>query len=85
MWRVYVPKPVQKVLARVPVDDEQRLTAALNEMARDPFAGDVLKLAGVTYRRRVGAYRIIFDVTPAFRLVHIKDIFRRTTTTYRKR
>jgi mRNA-degrading endonuclease RelE of RelBE toxin-antitoxin system len=31
-------------------------------MKLDPYGGDVRKLGGATYRRRVGAYRIIFDL-----------------------
>ena len=38
-----------------------------------------------TWRRRVGDWRIFFDVYPEQRLVDIVDIHRRTTTTYRQR
>jgi len=37
------------------------------------------------WRRRVGDWRIFFDVYPEQRLVDIVDIHRRTTTTYRQR
>lgn len=56
-------------------------------MEQDPFAGDVERLhTQVTaFRRRVGDWRLFFDVYPESRLVRVRYIERRTTTTYRKR
>jgi len=53
-------------------------------MRTDPLLGDVVKLAGQhAFRRRVGSYRIIFQIDFQARAVGILDIARRTTTTYR--
>jgi mRNA-degrading endonuclease RelE of RelBE toxin-antitoxin system len=56
-------------------------------MRVDPFAGDVVQLKKVeaAFRRRVGDYRILFDVFRERRHVDIVAVLRRTTTTYRKR
>jgi mRNA-degrading endonuclease RelE of RelBE toxin-antitoxin system len=56
-------------------------------MEIDPFAGDVERLRNQpsAFRRRVGDWRIFFDVEPDKRLVEVTAIERRTTTTYRKR
>ena len=56
-------------------------------MASDPFTGDIerLKDERAAFRRRVGDWRIFFDVYPDRRLVEVVDIRRRTTTTYRRR
>jgi mRNA-degrading endonuclease RelE of RelBE toxin-antitoxin system len=53
-------------------------------MERDPFHGDIAKLKGQdgTLRRRVGNWRIFFDVDFERRLVQILAIERRTSTTY---
>ncbi len=83
MWRVYVPKSAQKAIARVPAADASRIMAAIRQMAVDPFAGDIRQLEARTYRRRVGAYRIIFEVNTDFRAVQILRVERRTSTTYR--
>jgi mRNA-degrading endonuclease RelE of RelBE toxin-antitoxin system len=55
-------------------------------MARDPFAGDIMPLSNqpAAFRRRVGEWRIFFDVSPEQRLVEVRDIQRHTTTTYRR-
>jgi mRNA-degrading endonuclease RelE of RelBE toxin-antitoxin system len=42
-------------------------------------------LIGAQYRKRVGEYRIIFEADLAARSIRVKNISRRTTTTYRRR
>jgi predicted transcriptional regulator/mRNA-degrading endonuclease RelE of RelBE toxin-antitoxin system len=75
-----------KAIARAPEADAARLRAALKQMEGDPLAGDVMRLKGErTFRRRVGSWRIFFDLSPERLLVEVRDIERRTTTTYRKR
>ena len=57
-------------------------------MADHPTAGDVLGLKGqdrASYRRRVGSWRIFFDLERDVLVVSVIDIERRTTTTYRRR
>ena len=54
-------------------------------MESDPFTGDLkrLKEKPSAWRRRVGNYRIIFDLDFELRLIVIHGILRRTTTTYK--
>ena len=55
-------------------------------MRHDPFQGDVKRLHGQpTFRRRVGSWRLFFDLYPERFLVDVVAIERRTTTTYHKR
>ena len=58
--------------------------AALDAMQAEPLAGDVKALTGypVAFRRRVGSYRILFDLDPAQREVLVHDVVRRSSTTY---
>lgn len=85
MWRVYVPKPVLKSVARFPSRDADRIWAALDAMEREPLAGDVRKLGGTEFRRRVGEYRIRFALDFAEQQVDVLRIERWTSTTWRKR
>jgi mRNA-degrading endonuclease RelE of RelBE toxin-antitoxin system len=68
-WTVLVARPAQKQRARFPAKDQARISAAIAQMADDPFAGDVLKLEGEAcrWRRRVGSYWIFFSVDAAVR------------------
>lgn len=56
-------------------------------MELDPFAGDIVRLhdQATAFRRRVGDWRLFFDVYRATRLVRVRYIERRTSTTYRQR
>ena len=62
-WTLLTAQRAQKVLARAPRPERGRLLAVLDEIARDPFSGDTLRLRGAqhSYRRRVGDWRILFD------------------------
>jgi mRNA-degrading endonuclease RelE of RelBE toxin-antitoxin system len=64
----------------MPVRDRERINRALNEVKSDPLSGDITALRGDyqgLYRRRVGAWRIIFALKPDQRVVLIGDIARR--------
>ena len=56
-------------------------------MGSDPLTGDIRRLKNerAAFRRRVGDWRIFFDVDPERRVVDVSSIERRTTTTYRQR
>jgi len=53
-------------------------------MREDPFSGDVtrLKAQPAAWRRRVGDYRIFYDLFPDRLLIVVLAIKRRTSTTY---
>jgi mRNA interferase RelE/StbE len=83
VWTVVLAGPARKSLKRIPAEDKTRILAALAEMQQDPFQGDIRKLQGLPgYRRRVGSWRILFELVPERRQVVIAAIERRTSTTY---
>ena len=83
-WTLHVSRPAQKTLAKAPAKSQRLLRAALEEMEQNPFTGDIVRLASerATWRRRVGSYRIVFDVYPEQQHIDVVDIARRTSTTY---
>lgn len=85
-WTLRIAKRAQKEFARAPPKSQRLLRTALEEMRQNPFSGDIARLTSerATWRRRVGAYRIFFDVDPERLLIEVLDISRRTTTTYRQ-
>lgn len=86
-WMIVVAKDARKSFERFPLRDQDRLGEALVEMRDDPWHGDVRKLQNLPggFRRRVGAYRILFAVDVDKGVVHVNEIMRRTSTTYRRR
>ena len=83
-WELILAGPAGKALKRMPASDQSRVLAALDGMEADPFQGDIVRLKAqpTAWRRRVGDWRILFDVDPDRRLVIVHDILRRTSTTY---
>ena len=83
-WTLRVANRAAKSLQHVPAKDRHRLVAALREMAVAPFSGDIVRLQGETHtwRRRVGRYRIFFEVSTDRLVVDVLDIVRRSSTTY---
>jgi mRNA interferase RelE/StbE len=82
-WIVVLAGPAGKSLKKIPARDRKRIQTALDEMRRDPFSGDIRKLQGLPgFRRRVGDWRILFEVVPERKHVVVAAIERRTSTTY---
>ncbi len=83
-WTVVLAGPARKSLKRVPARDRERIYAALEQMAADPFRGDIKYLKGQEgrLRRRVGDWRIFFRLPPEQKHILVSAIERRTSTTY---
>jgi len=83
-WTIHVAKPAQKTLAKAPAKSQRLLRAAILEMQQNPFSGDILRLISErsTWRRRVGSYRIFFDVYHEKQHIDVVAIERRTSSTY---
>jgi len=83
-WRVVVANYAQKQLSRIPRGYADKISRVLYEMAIEPWGGDIDRVKGEEYvwRRRVGAYRIIFEVLPGEKVIFVYEINRRTSSTY---
>ena len=84
-WTVSISSSARKVVRRAPRSERERLSAELDRIAVDPLGRDTVRLRGLpnAARRRVGDWRILFELDFDRRLVHVTHIARRTTTTYR--
>ncbi len=83
-WNVKISGPAQKDFQKLPRKDQARVKAVLIAIETNPFHGDLKRLQGKpsAWRRRVGNYRILYDLDFDHRQVVIHAILRRTTTTY---
>ena len=62
--KVILEKKAAKHLQKMDAVMKHRIKQALNDLSKEPPSGDIIKLQGENgYRRRVGDYRIIFDIT----------------------
>jgi len=68
----------------MPRPDIEHIDAAFEQMRSDPYDGDIQFLKGTnrTLRRRVGAWRILFEVHAEGHLVVVLQVIRRSSNTY---
>ena len=81
-WTLLVTKPAKKDLEKLPDRDQVRIERALDALQSDPFSGDIKRLQPSGWRRRIGNYRIFYDLFMEERRIVVTTIKRRTTTTY---
>lgn len=82
-WRVYIRQRAAKQLKKFPTQDIQRIEAGIDDIGEDPFSGDIQKLSGEnSWRRRVGSYRIFYQIRSPEKMIYIYEIERRTSKTY---
>ncbi len=76
MYTVETTKCARKYLDALDAITRNRLVEAIREMSSDPFSGDVKKLSGhhLLYRKRVGNFRILFEVYERRLFVVIVDV-----------
>ena len=82
-WHVIVAENAKKYVSRIPQKDSLRVKTALREMVQNPYTGDITKLKGdLVWRRRIGSYRIFFEIYESSRAVRVYGIERRGSNTY---
>ena len=83
-WRVILVSSAKKQLQRIPVKDRERIANAMDTLEENPWSGDIDKLGGdeISWRRRIGNYRILFDIFSAEKIIYVNEIKRRTSSTY---
>jgi mRNA-degrading endonuclease RelE of RelBE toxin-antitoxin system len=81
-WKLLVSKNAKRELGRLPNRDQVRIEAVLDEMEADPFSGDIKRMQPPGWRRRLGNYRIFYDLDVGERLIVVTSVKRRTSTTY---
>jgi mRNA-degrading endonuclease RelE of RelBE toxin-antitoxin system len=81
-WTLLVTKPARRALEKLPSQEQARIERVLALMEHDPFQGDIKRLEPSGWRRRVGDYRIFYDLYMKERRIVVTAILRRTSTTY---
>jgi mRNA-degrading endonuclease RelE of RelBE toxin-antitoxin system len=88
-WSVELSHAAEKEFKKIPHDRRTRIARAIDELERNPLAGDIIPLKGPEwsgrYRKRVGPYRIIFTINRTTTTIAISGILVRSEKTYRNR
>ena len=83
-WGLHLTKKVRKAIRRFPLADQKHIAKTMREISQNPFSGDIGKIEGQqnTWRRRIGAYRIFYEIVSQERAIYVFLIERRTSSTY---
>lgn len=84
-WALQIDPSVLKSLKRIPRNDARRIITVIERLPTNPYLGDIQKMKGEenVWRRRVGSYRIFYEVLPEEYGINVFHVERRTTQTYR--
>ena len=83
-WALKVREKVYKDISRFPVEDRERIIRVIENLPNNPYAGDIEKMKGEErmWRRRIGDYRIFYEIIPQDRVIYVFKVERRTSNTY---
>ena len=83
-WELRIDGIVKKQLDRIPKKQNRRLFGIIQELAANPCAGDIEKMEGTDdlWRRRIGSYRIKYEVNVIEKRIHVISVQRRASNTY---
>jgi mRNA interferase RelE/StbE len=83
-WGLIITSPAERGLRKVPRADLEYINDAFSEICTDPYSGDVKFLRGMgeTFRRRVGNWRILFELHKSTHMIVILAVKRRGSNTY---
>lgn len=86
-WELKIREKVYKALDRLPIKDRRRVLEVIERLLLNPYAGDIEKMRGEenVWRRRVGAYRIFYEIRVQEKVIYVFRLDRRTSKTYRER
>lgn len=82
-WGLLIGNRAQPQLRRLSRVERDVIDEAFSQLCNDPFQGDIKFLRGSgSLRRRVGDWRIIFDLDHANRVIKVTSVERRGSKTY---
>ena len=83
-YRVELAPAAQRELRRLPALARARLASPIKELAKTPRPVGARKLRGrpPSWRIRVGAYRVVYDINDDRALIVVLKVARRSESTY---
>ncbi len=83
-WVLQIDPEVLKSLQKFPQKDSKRIVAVIESLSTNPYGGDIQKMKGEdnVWRRRIGSYRLFYEILSEEEVIHVYHVERRTTQTY---
>ena len=83
-WELRIDGRVYKDLSKVPRNYADKIIGVIESLKYDPYVGDIQKIKGEerVWRRRVGKYRIFYEIYPDRKFISIFHVEIRGSKTY---
>ncbi|MBI2630606.1 type II toxin-antitoxin system RelE/ParE family toxin [Candidatus Nomurabacteria bacterium] len=83
-WVLQTDNSIKKFCAKISKSDARRIIETIESLEDNPFFGDIQKMKDEenSWRRRVGNYRIFYEIIPKENLIYVYEVRRRTSNTY---
>ena len=83
-WILIVRDNAKKRLNNIPKGDADHIRAVIETIIADPYFGDTerMKDEKEVWRRRVGSYRVFYELRKEQGIIYVFNIERRTSKTY---
>lgn len=83
-WVLQIDPSVLKSLKKFPQKEARRIVEAIESLPNNPYEGDIQKMKDEenAWRRRIGSYRVFYELLPDENIIHVYHVERRTTQTY---
>lgn len=83
-WGLAIASRARRQLRRLSAPERDEIDRAFSEMCENPFKGDVKFLRGVdgALRRRVGDWRVLYELNQESKIIVVTAIKRRGSNTY---
>lgn len=83
-WELRIKESTWKEVKKFPLSDQSRLIEIIETLPFNPYAGDVQKMKGEknSWRRRIGAFRIFYEIIINDKVIYVFRVERRKSKTY---
>lgn len=85
-WMVGRDAGFDKLFSKLPKQERERIEEHVTNPAFDPYQGDIRKLKGESnaWAKRLGEYRVFYEVDQPRHTIDVYHVERRNTQTYRR-
>ena len=83
-WGLKIDEVVYKELNKFPTKYSEKIVGVIESLSYDAYLGDIRKIKGEKnlWRRRIGSYRIFYEISKTKKTIHVFWVERRTSNTY---
>ena len=85
-WQLKIRDKIWKDIVKFPKKDQEKIVRIIEkEIILNPYFGDIEKMKGEenSWRRRIGVYRVFYEIFSNEKIIYIFRIERRTSKTYK--